>query len=132
WIRWMITGIASPARPTRNSGVRNDISPNPGQPLARRQIAEQRVVERLRRIDNRVIDAIGREALLQPVDVRADERAILIRERLRHDWNLFSRLEILERRRRVEREIELRRIQHMEHDDVAAPEPQRTNCFQYC
>src|SRR5690349_24083417 len=94
WIRWSSTGTASPASPIRNSGVRKDMGylSCPHQPLARAQIAEQRVIERRRCLHERVVDAIGREPLGQRRDVRLDQLAVLIPQRLGDDRQLLAAL----------------------------------------
>src|SRR5262245_17767346 len=65
WMRWISTGIASAASPAKKRGARKLISANPLQPLARGQIRKECVVERLRRIEQRVIDAAAGEHLGQ-------------------------------------------------------------------
>ena len=51
--------------------------------------------------------------------------AVLFRQRLRHDGNLLAALEVLERRRLVVVELDLRRVEHVEDDHVVAAEAQR-------
>src|SRR5688572_27329026 len=99
--------MARAASATRKSGVRNDISAHPRQTLPRRQITEQRVIERQRGADQRVIDAVGAEPLGEAGDMRLHQLAILLAKRLGHDRNLLPAFEILERRWIREREIEL-------------------------
>src|SRR3954466_7993033 len=114
----MITGTARAVRPSRNKGVKKDIesliangeprtaaSSHPCQPLTRRQVREQRVIQRRGCIDDRVVDAVGGKTLLQSVDVRTDERSVLLGELVRNDRNLDAAFEVLERRGRIEREI---------------------------
>src|SRR3954468_4420848 len=98
----MITGTARPARPSRNSGVKKDISiqsrsahrqlysANPCQPLAGTQIREQRVVERCRSVCQEVVDAITRKTLLESVDVGPDQGSILLGERVGHHRYLHA------------------------------------------
>ena len=82
WIRCMSTGMASAGeadeeqRGQKRHRVHHRTS---HQPLAARQITEQRVVERLRRVEQRVVDARCRELRRQRVDVRLDQRAVLAR-----------------------------------------------------
>src|SRR4051812_31537868 len=101
WMRCSATGIASPASPMRKSGVRKDIRSaalsRSHQPLARAQITEQRMIERRGRVQEGVIDAVRREPLGQPRNVRLDQLAILAGESLGHDRNLLAAFEILER-----------------------------------
>ena len=65
------------------------------------------------------------------VDVRLDQRAVLLGQRLGHDRHLLAALQILERRRLGEREVELRRVEHVKHDDVVAAEPQRPDRLEH-
>src|SRR5690349_7281991 len=105
-IRWISTGMTTAPRPTKNAGVRKDIgfglegpdsaweplSSHSHQPLAARQIAEERVVERLGRVRQRVVDAVLGELRGQRVRMRRDQRAVLVAERFGHDRELFARL----------------------------------------
>ena len=61
--------------------------------------------------------------VVQRLDVRLDQLAVLLGERLGHDRHLLAALEILEARRVAVREIDLRRVEHVEDDDVVAAEP---------
>src|SRR5919201_2739651 len=99
WIRLIMIGIAIVASPRKNAGVRKAMgSTHPHQPLAARQIREERAVERLGRVQQRVVDAMLRELRRQRVDVRANQLPVLLRERLRHDRYLLAALPILETR----------------------------------
>src|SRR5438874_1563239 len=118
----MRTGMARAARPARNSGERNDIEMATGarwrlmagvssdvhQLRAARQITEERVVERIGRVEDRVIDAMLRKPRGQRGDVLADQRAVLLDQRLGNDRNLLAALEILKGRRVFVGKFELR------------------------
>ncbi len=58
-------------------------------------------------------------------DVLLHQRAVLIGERLGHDRNLLAALEVLEARRIVVPELNLRWIEHVEHHQVVPEKPQR-------
>src|SRR5229473_2115065 len=131
WTRCTRTGTAIAPRPRKKSGARKNMrirrpeSPHPDELLAARQIAEERAVERLGRVDQGVIDALLGEPGGERVDMILDHRAVLITERLRHDRHLLGGLQILEGRRLVVREIDLPGIQDVEHDELVAQKPER-------
>src|SRR4030095_16923000 len=125
-VRCSSTGIASPASAKRKSGARKDMAlPALHRARAPAQVIEERVVERLRGVEHRVVDTYLRKGLSEAFDVRVDERPVFLAEGLGHDGHLLARLEILERRRVDEPELELGGVEDVEHDDVVAPEPQR-------
>jgi hypothetical protein len=66
----------------------------------------------------------------QRVDVRANHRAVFRRERFGHDRDLFAALEVLEAGRILVAEIDLRRIEDVEDDQVVAEEPERLDRFE--
>src|SRR6476469_3079934 len=109
----------------RKKGARNDTLPDPHEPLTRRQIAEERPVEWLRRVRQHVVDADFGELRLERLDVVANQLAILIAERFGHDGNLLAAFEILEARRVLEPEIEFGRIEHVKRDEIAPEKMQR-------
>src|SRR3954469_11045889 len=88
WVRWMMTGIAKVARATKNNGARKATSAHPAQALPRRKIFEERIVERRRRIQQRVVDAVLRHARGERRDVLLNQPAILVGQRRRHHRNL--------------------------------------------
>src|SRR4051794_30947907 len=106
WVRWMMTGIAKVASATKNNGARKAMSAHPAQALPRREIFEERVVERRRCVQQRVVDAVLRHPRRQRRDVLLDQPAILVGQRRRHHRNLLAGLEILETRRLVEVEFD--------------------------
>ena len=73
----------------------------------------------------RVIDANLRELLLQCVHVGAYERDVLLSHRFRHHGYLVAAFEVLEGGCIGKAEIELRRVEHMKHDQIIASKPQR-------
>ncbi len=89
------------------------------------QKPEQRVIQRLGRIEQRVIDTNLRESLLQCVHVGAYERDVLLSHRFRHHGYLVAAFEVLEGGCIGKAEIELRRVQHVKHDQIIATKPQR-------
>src|SRR5581483_6377281 len=129
----MRTGIASVPSPRKKAGVKKVMAegtwqralPDPHQPLTARQVTKERLVERFARVQQRVVDPMIRELRLQRVDVRRDQLAILPGERLRHDRDLLAALEILEARRIVVPEIELRGIEDVKDDQIVAEKLQR-------
>src|ERR1700681_1913812 len=130
WMRCTRIGTAIAPRPRKKSGARTDMSirsasTHSHELLAAREIAEERAVERLGRVDQGVVDALLGEPGRERVDVILDHRPVLIPERLRHDRHLLGSLQILERRRLVVREVDLPGIEHVEHDELVAQEPER-------
>src|SRR4026207_172075 len=92
-MRWISTGMATAARPARNNGVRKAIkpgtrdeprttnhdprttsssSPYSHQTFAARQIAEESAIQRLGRIQQRVVDPMFRKFGRQGPDVGGD------------------------------------------------------------
>ena len=67
-----------------------------------------------------VIDPVLREPFGQRVGVLAHERLVLLPQAVRHDRNLHAGLQILEARRLVIGEVDLGRVQHVEHDELVA------------
>jgi len=65
------------------------------------------MIERLRRIEERVVDPMFGELRRERVRVVGDQLAVLVSERLGDDGQLLAALEILEARRIVVREIDL-------------------------
>src|SRR5687768_16748511 len=76
-------------------------------PRTATEIAEKGVIKRLGRVQHGVVDPHLREAGAQRLDVSAYERPVFVAERLGHDRHLLTRLQILERRRVSEAELEL-------------------------
>src|SRR5881394_3098587 len=105
-------------------------SPYSHQPLARGQVAKQQLIERLGGVRQHVVHAHLRELRLQRLDMTPNEAAVLVAERLRHHRHLLARFEILEARRVFESEIELRGIEHVEHDQIVAEKMQRLQGFE--
>src|SRR3954462_8687756 len=101
------------ARPAKNRGVRKDIADlsDAHQALAARKVAEERAVEGLGGVEERVVDAMLRELRRQRFDVGADQGAVLLGERLRDHRNLLAALEVLEAGSVVVLELELGRIE---------------------
>src|SRR5437773_2126237 len=92
---------------------------------AARKIAEERAIERIRSVQERVVDAVLRKLRSERRGVLAYERSVLFGQRFRNDGNLLAALEILERRRVLVGEINLRRIEHVKDDQIVAQKPQR-------
>src|SRR5688500_10973164 len=147
-MRWIRIGTAIAPRARKNTGVRKDIwlrlrvpgfrlqasdsglqapglSSHSHQPLAARQVAEQRMIERLRRIEERVIDPMLGELRRERVRVIGDQLAILVAERLGNDGQLLPALEILETRRIVVPEVDLGGIEHVEDEELVSEEAER-------
>ena len=118
-------GIADASAPSRNSGERKD---RPGHAqnarAPRGQVGHQRHLERLRGVEQLVVDA--GQPQLAPVALDAARRSPsrYCSRTTPAPPDLFARLEVLEPRRPLERETQLRRIEHVEDDDVGAAEPE--------
>src|SRR5215813_6288625 len=97
----MTIGIAIAAAPRRNAGARNDTSADPHQPLPAGQVVEQRLVERLSRVQHGVVDPMLGESRPESRDVLLNERSVLGRERFGYDGQLLAAFQILEARRLV-------------------------------
>src|SRR5688572_32508771 len=111
----MSTGIASAASATKKSGAINDIcfragysrphgsfsaSPEASSLLPAAKILVERVIERLRGIEQRIVDAHFGKFLLQRLRVGVDQRDVLLAHRVWHDGHLLAAFEILERDRK--------------------------------
>src|SRR5207245_3167379 len=99
------------------TGAPETTSSHPHELLSAREIAEERAVERLRGVEQRVVDTLLRESRREPVDVLLDERPILRAERFRDDRYLLARLEVLEARRVFVVEADLLGIEHVKDDE---------------
>src|ERR1051325_107924 len=122
----MITGMASAVAPARKSGVRKFTRRTPlsslgseategsshlAQALARGQIGEQRTIERLARIEERIVDPLVTQQLPERLDVGAHDFPILFAEILGNHRHLLAGLQIDEAARVDAWEFELARIE---------------------
>src|SRR3569832_2254239 len=90
-IKWMITGTAMAASAPRKAGARKFIDyalPDARKPLARQQIREQRLIERLRRIHHHIVGARFPNPLRQHARMLGDDLLVLLSEILRDHRHL--------------------------------------------
>src|ERR1051326_1304292 len=123
--------MASAVRPAKKSGARKDTTNSSDgrlrstesrllQSFASRQEAEQRMIERLARVEHRVIDAMFAEDALQRRDVLGDERAVLGSQIVRNHGHSLARFEIDEVGAVGERKLELAPIEDVkDHHGIA-------------
>src|SRR5690606_5515556 len=90
----------------------------PVQSLARGEVGEQRVVQWRGRVHERVVHPILDQHALERGDVVRDQLAVARAYVLGDHRYAHAGLEVLEVGRVLEREFELRLIQHVEDDDV--------------
>src|SRR6185312_8674177 len=123
WMRWMTTGTAIATRPARNAGARKFMrrpSSHAQQPLARREVGEQRAVERLRGVEQRVVGARFADAFGERRGMFTYDLAVLVAQILGDDGHLLARLQIDEVAGVREGEVDLVRVEQVEDDDVVA------------
>src|SRR5262245_59445921 len=93
------TGTTIAPSPRKKRGARNDISSAHSHELfPAGQVAEERPIQRLSGVDQRIVDALLGELGGERVDVLLHQRAVLISKRLWDHWNLLAALQVLERR----------------------------------
>src|SRR5205814_6932934 len=93
-------------------------------PSPRRQIREQRQLQRLIRCEELVIDAGGAELLFITVDEPADRLEIVIAHDHRNGHHFGSRLHVFETRRSLEWKGQFVWIEQMKNNHVGAAEPE--------
>src|SRR5450830_1708616 len=128
----MITGMASAPSPAKKAGVKKfkrslqpsprgseatEGSSNPPQALARREIGEERAVERAARVEQRVVDPLVAEQTPKRRDVLAHHLAILLAQILRDHRHFLAGLQVDEVGRVDERKLELGRIEKVKDHD---------------
>ena len=88
---------------------------------------EERAVERLRRVQQGVVDAVVLESLLQRSEVRIHHRQIVVAQLSGNDRDLLLRFEILEARGLLEGKLQLVRIEDLKDDHVVAASAERAD-----
>src|SRR3990172_13220819 len=119
-------GTASAARPARKSGARKVMpsllvrSSYPHQPFPPAQILEQREVQGLRRIEQRIVYAGVHQRTRERSHVLLHQLTIALALLVGHHRDAIAALQVLEQHHVLEREEQLGGIENLEDDDVVA------------
>src|SRR5688500_11390643 len=101
-VRCTTIGTTMPATPSRKSGTRKVrliyylCSSGLPQPLTGEQVLEEPEIERLGRVEQRVVDPVAREAPTERLEVRRDHPLVVVAQLPGNHGHLLLGLQVLE------------------------------------